>query len=501
MKVLTAQHQWLPISCNSGGFCSCVFLLLRIIQFQWLVIVSLRKEVEESRAKAKASGIVFAPKNEKKVTPSNRKRGGQKGHKGSGRKIPEGLRKEEVVVDFDETPVCKICQTPYVKVPALDKFSHQIEMVWEAIHQVIRRVTYKKACNCSTDPKIITAPNRASVIKSSLLTTNTWVHLILMKYLLAVPVYRYLKAMQSISFNISPATVENGFKKIGILLEPIYLRMKEELLKADIWNADETRWKVFQEIIGKASFTWWLWVFASKNIVYYVIDSTRSSKVIERIHDGTIRTFIVDRWSAYTRMIKKGIIIAYCWVHLRRDFITLQKSYPENHSIGIWGDYWIEKIALLYKLNNERIDSKCSKEDFHKLTGQLRLIVEELYQQQFQDNFNATQIKILKSFKEKIEGYSKFINNPEIPMDNNRAERLFKDPINGRKNYLGNVSVKSIPHTQTILSIIATAKINKVDTSKWLSDYLSACAENDSQPLNGEALEFHFKKLIACENI
>ncbi len=33
----------------------------------------------------------------------------------------------------------------------------------------------------------------------------------------------------------------------------------------------------------------------------------------------------------------------------------------------------------------------------------------------------------------------------------------------------------------------------------WLSDYLSACAENDSEPLNADALEIHFKKLIASE--
>ena len=84
-------------------------------------------------------------------------------------------------------------------------------------------------------------------------------------------------------------------------------------------------------------------------------------------------------------------------------------------------------------------------------------------------------------------------------MDNNRAERLFKEPINGRKNYLGNVSIQSIPHTQIILSIIATAKINNVDPEKWLFDYLTACAENDSQPLQGEALESHFKKLISNE--
>lgn len=482
----------------AGGNCPVSFLL-RIIYFQWLLILCLVKSHEKACAKARITRTVFEPKNEKtpKAPAIKKKRGGQKGHKGRGRKIPEGLPKEEVFLDFDEPPRCETCQTPYIKMTALDKISHKIDIVLEAIHQIIRRGTYKKACNCSSGKKIITAPVEASVIKKSLLTTRAWVHLIIMKYLLATPVYRYLKAMKSLTF--STATVENGFKKIGLLLEPVYLKMKEELLKADIWNADETRWKVFQEIKEKASFTWWLWVFASKNIVCYVIDSTRSSRVIEAMHDGAKRTLTADRWSAYAKMMKKGIAIAYCWAHLRRDFINLQKSYPHNPAIGKWVDDWLEKISLLYKLNNERTCSTCSEEDFHKLTAQIRLLVQELYQQEFKDNFKESQTKILKSFKERIEGYSLFIDNPEIPMDNNRAERLFKEPINGRKNYLGNVSIQSIPHTQIILSIIATAKINNVDPEKWLFDYLTACAENDSQPLQGEALESHFKKLISNE--
>ncbi len=92
-----------------------VLFLLRIIHFQWVLIVSLVKELEETRAKARVSKIVFGPKNEKtpQVTPSVKKRGGQKGHKGRGRKIPEGLRQKELVADFDETPLCETCQSPY----------------------------------------------------------------------------------------------------------------------------------------------------------------------------------------------------------------------------------------------------------------------------------------------------------------------------------------------------------------------------------------------------
>jgi len=67
-----------------------------------------------------------------------------------------------------------------------------------------------------------TAPNRKSVIKKSIITTGTWGHLIIMKYLLAVPVYRYCQALKPTGFELSPGTVENGLKKIRGLLQPVY---------------------------------------------------------------------------------------------------------------------------------------------------------------------------------------------------------------------------------------------------------------------------------------
>jgi len=83
-----------------------------------------------------------------------------------------------------------------------------------------------------------------------------------------------------------------------------------------------------------------------------------------------------------------------------------------------------------------------------------------------------------------------------VPMHNNRAEQLLKLPISGRNNYLGNVSSKSVNHTQIFLSIISTAKINGVAPQTWLSDYLEACASNKSKALEGEMLKKYVKKLL-----
>jgi len=46
--------------------------------------------------------------------------------------------------------------------------------------------------------------------------------------------------------------------------------------------------------------------------------------------------------------------------------------------------------------------------------------------------------KIMKSMKEHWKGLTLFVDNPEIPMDNNLAERILRLLVVGRKNYWGN---------------------------------------------------------------
>lgn len=503
-----------PIQLKSGEGSSGLFdiielllliiyqLSLRLMEHQHALVL-LNKELLELKVKLNRTGRVFAPKNEQTDTDKEsdtkkpKKRGAQPGRKPRSRNIPKDLPKKEVKLDFEEIPCCQTCEIPYKRFTAFDKVSNHIAATISAVHEIVTRYSYKKACDCPESPEIVTAPQRKSVIKKSILTTGTWVHLIIMKYFLAVPIYRYCQALKPTGFNLSAGTVENGFKKIGLLLVPVYDELLEELRKSQIWNADESRWKVFEVIENKLTFLWWLWIFASKNVVLYVIDPSRSANVIKKVNNSMSRIFAADRFASYEAVTGAHVFIAYCWVHLRRDFINLQaqKIFKDNPSVGKWVEDWLSAIRIIFKLNKQRL--KCTSQiEFAELTEKIRSITESLYAQNVEDLEYKFQKKILKSFKKRYSGYTIFIDNPEVPLHNNRAEQLLKIGINGRKNYLGNVSSKSVMHTQIFLSIIATAKNNNVAPQKWLEDYLNACAKNDSEPLQGEPLKHHVNLLL-----
>ena len=62
----------------------------------------------------------------------------------------------------------------------------------------------------------------------------------------------------------------------------------------------------------------------------------------------------VDRFSSYKRLAKDTeLVLSFCWVHVRRDFITVAHERDDQEE---WAEQWLADIATLYHLNDERRD-------------------------------------------------------------------------------------------------------------------------------------------------
>ena len=110
------------------------------------------------------------------------------------------------------------------------------------------------------------------------------------------------------------------------------------------WHCDETRWLVFIEQEGKAGHYWNLWVFCSRQVVVYVLDPTRAHHVPENHLEGATGIASVDRAAVYKAMkqVKQGqIILAFCWAHVRRDFLEVLTGYG---NLSDWVISWLEEI-------------------------------------------------------------------------------------------------------------------------------------------------------------
>jgi len=65
-------------------------------------------------------------------------------------------------------------------------------------------------------------------------------------------------------------------------------------------------------------------------------------------------------------------------------------------------------------------------------------------------------------------GLTRFLEDPEVPLDNNATERALRAVVLGRKNYLGSRSKRGMRVAGLFYSLLDTAKICGVDPRAYL---------------------------------
>jgi len=89
--------------------------------------------------------------------------------------------------------------------------------------------------------------------------------------------------------------------------------------------------------------------------------------------------------------------------------------------------------------------------------------------------------KVLESLGNHWTGLTVFVEHPEVPMDNNTAERVQRGPVVGRKNYYGSGAVWAGRLAAMMFSIMQTLCLWHLNPRAWLTAYLTACAEAGGQ--------------------
>jgi transposase len=408
-----------------------------------------------------------------------RKRGKQPGAKGYGRKRRGDLPAEDVVHDLPQDQrQCPRCGKPFDVFPGTED-SEQIE--WEIVlyRHIHKRIRYVPTCDCQVISGIVTAPGPAKLIPKGMFATSFWVRLLMEKFLFQRPLHRVRKVLALEGLCVSQGTLTGGLQRIGELLQPVYTRILERSRRAKHWKMDETRWLVFEEVEGKDGHRWWLWVVITDDTVAYLLEPTRSSKVPSN-HLGEDPTGIInaDRYSVY-KALGANILVAFCWSHVRRDFIRVRDGYRK---LRRWGEAWVTRINELFALNDQRLAVLSDPQAFQEKDWALRDAVEAMAKQRDREledpDLRKPARKALESLRNHWEGCTLFVDRPEIPMDNNEAERRLRDPAVGRKNYYGSGSVWSGALTAICFTIFQTLLKNGVDPKKWFFAYFEACAQS-----------------------
>jgi transposase len=410
-----------------------------------------------------------------------RKRGQQQGNPIPKRRDYSHLPvlSEERILSAEEAR-CSCCGKAFAP-GGFEEDSEIIEVEVKAYRRRIRRRRYLRLCSCPDVPTVVAAPVVPRVLPHSPLGISVWVQVLLDKYHYARATHKQLDDLRGHGLGLASGTVIGGLKRLAPLFEPVYAKLGERSRQQALWNADETRWHVFQAVAGKVGNRWYIWLFESADCAVFVLDKGRAHNVPEdHFGEKAYGIVMVDRYSAYKAMkhVKEGRLrLAFCWAHQRRDYLDVEKSWPK---LSDWVVGWLGRIGELYKRNGERLQEKANSVAFKEKEGVLRQAVEAMRRSmegELQEtNLHPAKKKVLQSMQEHWAGLTLFVDNPQVPMDNNASERTLRLAALCRKNYYGSGSEWSGKLAVSMFSIVATLKKHGINPRKWLTAYLQACA-------------------------
>lgn len=385
------------------------------------------------------------------VEPS-KKKGALFGHFGWFRKNPDKIDKI-VEVRLDECPLCRGRDLK----ECLSVKTHLQEDIVMAPPSV--RLYRKHRYYCRTCRKVVTGRGEGEIARGRIgpLAKTLAAYL---KYQVKVSdrdIKKIFSELFGLKFTVGSLL---GFRnQLRIRLQPVYEDLVGKIRRSRFVHCDETGWK----IDGKSG---WLWNFSNKKTAVCHIDPSRGGKVPQAILGKTYKgVLITDFYSAYNK-VPSGAK-QRCLVHLLRDIKRVQECLTTDH---VTQAFCTRLKALIYdaaELAEER--KSLSSHDYAKKRGR---ILESFGDLTLTDPANKITRRFIKRLERHRQECFTFLNKPGIPWHNNHAERMIRPNVLLRKITFGNRSPEGLQNHNVLMSIIQTAKLNRLDPLVRLRELL-----------------------------
>jgi len=464
--------------------------LIEFIELQQKVNDTILKEVDRLRAsnnelEQKSFYIeeqyitiknkYFGKSSEKEPSAGDRKKHREKNKKKKKKvqlpslRYPDAPLIEREVV-LDDPPSCKCCGTE-MNDSGMTENSEFLTTVPQQFF-VVRQKRHKYRCGkCHGD--IVTAPSPARIKPGSSYSDEMMVDVALTKYCDLIPIERYSAiAGRAGLMDLPPQSLIELSHNMADFVEGAYANLKKEVSSNTVLHADETPHRMLEDHGNKS---WYLWGFSTPMTSYFEIHDTRSGDVASEILKTSKCEYLVsDVFSGYAKAVKdvnklrkkKGLPLlknVYCNAHSRRKFKDAVEKYPDE------SQYFIEIYKKIYRL--EKIALARPPDRILRVRRLMTKLFEEMKAVAMENVTGySDKSKIARAMKYFLKNYDDltlFIENKDLPIDNNSQERQMRSPVVGRKTWYGTHSKRGARTTAILFSMVESCKLNNVNPREY----------------------------------
>jgi transposase len=452
---LSVQAVLIMLRQENQTFKQQVFELQKQVNVLQLEVERLRERTGKNSSNSSKPPSSDAPQKRSypKRESSGRKRGGQRGHAGKGRKLKPP---EEV----HHTIVCKPanCQKCGVNLVGEDPqpMRHQVSELPRVKPEVIEYQLHRLTCQeCGYENR---AEWPADMPKGSFGERMQ----ALIGYLggrFGMSQRDMAEMMETVfHVDISLGSIPAQEQQVSQALEKSVEAAYEYVQQQPAVNLDETGW---HELVKN----FWLWVCTTPSVTVFRLANTRGAKGAEHLL-GENYTGIVgsDRYSAYNWL--DPLQRQACWAHLKRDFQAFVDRGGESKTVG---RLLLQEIKAFFSLWHRFRNGLLSRLDFQTAMLSIRKAVSCLLQ-------IGTYVKHRETRKTchnilKIEtALWTFVDQEGIEPTNNAAERALRRGVIWRRRSFGTQSECGSRFVERILTVVTTCRQQNRDVLDFLTD-------------------------------
>lgn len=321
--------------------------------------------------------------------------------------------------------------------------------------------------------EIVKAPHPEALLKGSLVSPSLEAAVMNAKYVNAIPLYRQEQELERYGLHISRQNMANWtIQCADRYLAVLYDYLHEKMYGYHVLQADETPVLVNKDDrpAGAKSFMWVYRtgrMYTDRQIVLYEYQKTRNASHPREFLKDFNGICVTDGYQVYhTIETERGDLkIAGCWSHARRRFDEAVKALPKTKQKDSRAYLALSMIQAIYR--EEKLLKDLPAEE-RKTRRQLsvRPLVEAYFVWVKETLLKVPQkSKTWEGLNYSInqEKYLKvFLDDGEVPMDNNAAEQSIRGFCIGKKNWVMIDTVAGAKSSAIIYSIAETAKANNL---------------------------------------
>jgi transposase len=425
----------------------------------------------------------LAARNRKLFGDSSEKRGSAKSERESRPSSGHGPREQpELAVTerlhlLDEADhICPSCGGRLEEMAGQTEDSEEVDVL-ERQFVLVRHKRKKYRCSCGGC--VETAPGPDKLIPGGRYSTDFAVSVAIAKYTDHLPLERQVRVMKRQGLVVDSQTLWDQINALARHLQPAHDTLRAYVLGQPCIGADETFWRLMEG--NGENIRWQTWAVVAPNAVSYRILDSRSAAAAAHVLGDYSGMLLCDGYSAYESLKKRGgkFEIAHCWAHVRRKFVEAEEFAPTAAREAL------NLIGELYA-----VEADCSTEDDRARirVDRSRDIVRRIQDWALkQEGLPRSPLrKAIAYMGDLWPGLLRFLEDPQLPLDNNATERALRGVVLGRKNHYGSRSERGTEVAAIFYSLIESAKLAGVEPDAYLRTAARHAVRGERIPLPHE---------------